>query len=83
MIASHASTEDAEEEIKDEFDEQLVEEIRTRHQQEVLMVAGNLNGRVIEDNTGRERAMGTQDGCINNNIKRLSNLCVENNFSRW
>ena len=43
MIACHASTEDAEEEIQDEFDEQLVEEIRTTHQQEVLMVVGNLN----------------------------------------
>ena len=84
VIACHSSTEDAEEEIKNEFDEQLVEEIRTTHQQDVLMVVGDLNTRVREDNTGRERPMGTQAlGCINNNIARLSNLCVENNFSRW
>ena len=75
VIAYHASTEDAEE-IKGEFDEQLDKEIRTTHQQEVLMVVGDLNARVREDNTRRERLMGTQVlGCINNNITRLSNLC--------
>jgi len=84
VITCHASKEDAEEEIKDQFNEQLVEEIRTTHQQEVLVVVGDLNARVREDNTGRERPMGTQAlGCINSNIARLSNLCIENNFSRW
>ena len=42
------------------------------------MVIGDLNARVGEDNTGKERAMGTQDfGCANNNGGRLSDLCVE------
>ena len=42
------------------------------------MVIGDLNARVGEDNTGKERAMGTQDfGCANNNGERLSDLCVE------
>ena len=53
VIAYHASTEDAKEEIKGESDEQLDKEIRTTHQQKVLMVVGDLNARVREDNTGR------------------------------
>ena len=66
-IACHASTEDAEEEIQDEFDEQLDEEIRTTHQHDD---GGKPNPRVREDKTGRERPMGTQDyGCSNNNIE--------------
>ena len=68
VIACYAPTEDAEEEIKDEFYDQLEEEIRT-------------TPRVGEENTGRERAMGTESfGCINNNGERLSDLCVENNL---
>ena len=42
------------------------------------MMIGDLNARVGEDNTGKERAMGTQGfGCDNNNGERLSDLCVE------
>ena len=42
------------------------------------MVIGDLNARVGEDNTGKERAMETQGlGFANNNGERLSDLCVE------
>ena len=58
-IACYAPTEEAEEEEKDEFYEQLEEEIRTTPRHDVLMVIGDLNSRVGEDNTGKERAMGT------------------------
>ena len=77
IIAYYAPTEEAEEEEKDEFYKQL-EEIRTTPRHDVLMVIGDLNARVGEDNTGKERAMGTQGfGCANNNGERLSDLCVE------
>ena len=59
----------------------IYDKIRTTPQHDALMVVGDLNARVGEDNTGRETAMGTQGfGCINNNGERLSDLCVENNF---
>ena len=75
VIACYAPTEDAEEEIKDEFYDQLEEEIQTTPRHDVLMVVGDLNARVGEENTGRERAMGTEGfGCINNNGERLSDL---------
>ena len=80
IIACYAPTEEAEEEEKDEFYEQLEEEIRTtpRHDVGLLMVIGDLKARVGEDNTGKETAMGTQGfGCANNNGERLSDLCVE------
>ncbi|KAI0233499.1 hypothetical protein LSAT2_016251, partial [Lamellibrachia satsuma] len=81
VIACYAPTEDAEEEIKDEFYDQLEEEIRTIPRHDVLMVVGDLNARVGKENTGKERAMGTEGfGCINNNGERLSDLCVENNL---
>ena len=78
IVACYAPTEEAEEEEKDEFYEQLEEEIRTTPRHDVLMVIGDLNARVGEDNTGKERAMGTQGfGCANNNGERLSDLCLE------
>ena len=78
IIACYSPTEEAEEEEKDELYEQLEEEIRTTPRNDVLMVIGDLNARVGEDNTGRERAMGTQCfGCANNNGERLTDLCVE------
>ena len=81
VIACYAPTEDAEEEIKDEFYDQLEEEIRTTPRHDVLMVVGDLNARVGKENIGRERAMGTEGfGCINNNGERISDLCVENNL---
>ena len=72
IIECYAPTEEAEEEEKDELYEQLElvveEEIRTTPRHDVLMVIGDLNARVGEDNTGKERAMGTQGfGCANNN----------------
>ena len=72
IIACYAPTEEAEEEEKDELYEQLElvveEEIRTTPRHDVLMVIGDLNAIVGEDNTGKERAMGTQGfGCANNN----------------
>ena len=42
------------------------------------MVIGYLDARVGEDNTGRERAVGTQCfGCASNNGEILSDLRVE------
>ena len=51
---------------------------------DVLMVIGYLNARVGEGNTGRERAMETQDfGCANNNGEIRSDLCVESRLVIW
>ena len=81
VIVCYAPTEDAEEEIKDEFYDQLEEAIRTTPQPDMRSVAGDLNARVGTDNTGKERTMGTHGyGYINNNGKRLVELCEETNL---
>ena len=80
MIACYAPTDDAEEEIKNEFYEQLEEEIRTTHRHDVLIVV-DLNARVGEDNTERKWVIATQGfGCINNNGERRFDLYVETNL---
>ena len=88
IIACSAPTEEAEEEEEEEKDElykQLEEEIRTTPRHDVLMVIGDLSARVGEDNTGRERAMGTRVfGCGNYNGERLSDrMCGEQTGHRW
>ena len=55
VIVCYAPTEDAEEEITDEFYDQLEEAIRTTPQHDMLLEAGDLNARVGMDNTGKER----------------------------
>ena len=58
--------------------------VRTTPRHGVLMVIGDLDARVGEDNTGKERAMGTQGfGCANNNGERLSDLCGEQTGHWW
>ena len=59
IITCYAPTEEAVQEEMDEFYEQL-EKIRTTPRHDVLMVTGDANAIVGEDNTGRERAMGQQ-----------------------
>lgn len=47
----------------------------------MLLVVGDLNARVGLDNTGKERAIGTQGfGHINNNGERHVDMCEENNI---
>ena len=76
IIACYAPTVEAEEEEKDEFYEQLEEEIRTTPRHDVLMVIGDLNARVGEDNTGKERAMGTQGLDVLTTMERYSLIYV-------
>ena len=79
VIACYAPTEEADEEEKDELNLTTRRRNMNNTRHNVLMVIGDLNTRVGEDNTGRERAMGTQGlGCANNNGERFSDLCVEN-----
>ena len=77
----YAPTEDADEEDKDMFysaPQGLLEGI-PRH--DVLLLLGNFNGRVGNDNTNREIIMGKQglgDMKKKNNGERLTNICEEN-----
>ena len=81
MTVCYAPTEDAEEEIKCEFYDQLEEALQTTPQHDILFVTGDLNARVEMDNTSKERTMGTHCyGYINNNGERLVVLWEETNL---
>ena len=81
VIVCYAPTEDAEEEIKHEFYDQLEKAIRNTSQHYLLLVTDDLKARVGMDNTGKERTMGTHGyGYINNNCERHVELCEETNL---
>ena len=82
VITCYTPIEDAEEVQKDVFYDQLQQAIQEVPSHDVLCVIGDFNARVGNDNEGREKIMG-KNGCgnINDNGRRLCDLCVENNLA--
>ncbi|XP_035677191.1 uncharacterized protein LOC118416215 [Branchiostoma floridae] len=75
----YAPTNDAEDDIKDEWYEQVQREISKTPQHDMLIIMGDLNAKVGSDNSGREDAMGRHGcGSINDNGERLVDLCLSN-----
>ena len=54
IITANASMEDAEEEVKDDFCDNLQSAVEAIPRHNVLLVIGDLNARVGKNNTGRE-----------------------------
>ena len=74
-------TEDADEEEKDVFYDQLQSAIDDTPSHDVLQVIGDLNAGTGSVNTDRERVLGKEGfGTINNNRERLLEICQENNL---
>ncbi|XP_056017205.1 relaxin receptor 1-like [Ostrea edulis] len=81
VIACYAPTEVAEEDDKDIFYEKLQELIETTPRHDILVVLGDLNANVGNDNIGKEATMGMHGrGERNNNGERLVELCEENSL---
>ena len=79
IISCYAPIEDAEKEDKEAFYNQLQEVIHRVPVHDMLLVIGDLNARVSNDNTGRESNLGThRGGIMNDNGERLGELCKEN-----
>ena len=79
-IQCYAPTNDSEDDVKEDWYEQLQAEVDKVPQHDMLLVMGDMNAKVGSDNTDRERAMGSQGcGTINNNGERLVNFCLNNN----
>ena len=81
VIVCYAPTEVAESADKEAFYDKLQETVESTPRHDVLLVLGDLNAKVGQDNTGKESTMGTHGcGIRNNNGERLVELCEENNL---
>ena len=58
IIQVYAPTNDAEDESKEEFYEQLQREVKATPRYDVLIVMGDLNAKIGQDNEGWEKVMG-------------------------
>ena len=81
VIQCYAPTNDAVEETKDMFYQQLQKAIDNVPSHDVLLVIGDLNAKVGCSNERREKIMGGK-GCgdINENGERLADICGLNDL---
>ncbi len=81
ILQCYAPTKEAEEEVKEDWYEQLQMAVSKVPQHDVLLLTGDMNAKVGNDNSNNERAMGRY-GCgeRNNNGERLVDFCTNNNL---
>ena len=81
MIHTCAPTEGADEQIKDEFYEKFQEMIQQVNKHDLVIVTGDMNAKVGNDNENYEQVMGKQGiGTRNENRSRLYELCDMNDL---
>ena len=77
IIQFNAPTNDAEEEKKDDFYQQLQAVLDRRGAKDITILMGDFNAKIGMDNTGYEDIMGTHGlGQMNENGKRSADLCA-------
>ena len=81
IIQCYAPTNDSDNDIKDDFYEQLQTAISKTPQHDMLVTIGDLNAKVGSDNINIEQIMG-KHGCGNRNEngERLIDLCTNNKY---
>lgn len=80
ILQCYAPTNEAEEEVKEDWYEQLQMAVSKVPQHDVHLLTGDMNAKVGTDNSNNERAMARY-GCgeRNNNGKCLVDFCMNNN----
>jgi hypothetical protein len=81
LLQCYAPTNDAEEEDKDTFYEMLQAELESVQSHDLVIVMGDLNAKVGDNNEHYTRTMG-KHGCgnMNENGERLADFCTMNNL---
>ena len=76
IIHIYAPTEEAEEQVKDVFYTRLQEILDTRNQHDMLMITGDMNAKIGDQNWDFERVMGKHGlEKQNDNGERLCEIC--------
>ena len=79
IIQCYAPTNDADEEKKDDFYQQLQAVLDRRGAKDITILKGDFNAKIGMDNTGYEDIMGTHGlGQMNENGERFADLCALN-----
>ena len=81
MVQAYVPTNDAMDEEKDEFYNQLQNTVSSCNRNDMIEVMGDLNAKVGNNNTNREDVMGKFGvGVMNDNGERLCDFCNANGF---
>ena len=79
ILQCYSPTDEAEDDDKDCWYEELQAAIRKVPAHDVLLVMGDMNAKVGNDNTNFERCMGKHGcGTMNDNGRRFAEFCLEN-----
>ena len=81
LVQCYASTNDADQETKDSCYNSLQQVLNRQNKKDMILMTGDFNAKVGEDNTGNERVMGKHGlGSRNENGEQFAEFCAVNSL---